>query len=135
MEVDFNYPLPDKVVLPQKNHPKPVVSITTAKPTVEPVDLHNEFEFFDHSEPHSQNDFVNLLSNNIRRKSDKDFFPSKSRYNHLHNKYQTSSKSRNWNKFRGKRRSESFRKPLEDNYHHNGHRERRNLYKSIEEFM
>ncbi|XP_055716472.1 uncharacterized protein LOC129810179 [Phlebotomus papatasi] len=135
MEADFNYPLPDKVVLPQKKHPKPVVSITTAKPTVGPVDHHNEFDFFEHYEPQSQNHFVNLLSNNIRRKSDKGIFPSKSRYNHLYSKYQTSSKSRKRNKFREKRHSESFRKPLEDNYHHNGHRERRNLYKSIEEFI
>ncbi|XP_059620863.1 uncharacterized protein LOC132264614 isoform X2 [Phlebotomus argentipes] len=121
MEVDFYYPLPDKLIFPERKNPAPIV-VTTQKATVAPPVLYHD------SFPHD--DFYNLIDyhdrmDTTRRKSDKDVFLQKTRYPFSYKKYQSDknhlfegSKGKHWQK-----------------QHYRGHRERRDFYRSIENFI
>ncbi|GAB0091548.1 hypothetical protein DMENIID0001_064030 [Sergentomyia squamirostris] len=132
LETDFYYPLPDKVIFPKRKTPQPAVpATTTPKPTPEPIP---ELHFVEYPHSHEIFNDVSHIYDRVfspHRRKDNDVFWSKNAS--YKKKYKNPSRwiPKGYYKNRGRR--SDFK---DDHFHqHKGHKDRRDLYKSIEKFL
>ncbi|XP_055694946.1 uncharacterized protein LOC129796853 [Lutzomyia longipalpis] len=143
MEVDFYYPLPDKVIHHRKENPKPVETTTqkpiVASPPVELLDFHHDDDL--HNFPHYHDEVLTS-----HRKNDLGVYLSKYNYPKFNKKYFNQKiNQKNYinplykSKFRNKmrKRRDEMKESLDviGNHEHKGHRDRRDFYRSIEKFI